>query len=114
MFKYHSSRKERTLLRRAVNDNPATTFFVIIGLLFVTVWLALAWIIPDAKAQTTLEEQGYTNIQIADKDIFAIQWRSCNKTDLARFTATAETPDGISTQLHVCVGPFSADVVRSN
>ena len=102
------------MLRRAVNDNPVTALAVMIGVVLVITWLLLALLVPESKATSTLEKQGYENIHVTDKSIFAIQWRSCDKLDLARFTATAKSPDGTPSQLYVCVSAFSIDVVHSN
>lgn len=102
------------MIRKAFDDHPFTALATIIGVLFLAVWLAIALLVSPAKAQAILEEQGYGNIVVTDKDIFGIQWVSCSKLDLARFTAIAETPEGNFTEVHVCVGPVNTDVIRSN
>lgn len=60
--------------------------------------------VPESKAVTTLETQGFTNVKIVDRDVYFITWKGGDKSDSVRFTARAINPAGKEVTVYVFSG----------
>ncbi len=111
------------LIRRFVIDPINNAFYgvmnffadnatcgVIVGFLIVMVILqfGLASLSTKAGAIRSLENQGYTNVQVTHKAWFMVGLRGCDEKDTARFDMKATTPgtNGVEVELSLCKGLF--------
>ena len=61
-----------------------------------------------------LENQGFSQIQVLDKDIFFLWWNGCGEDDDASFELRALNPVGKKVEMTVCVGwPFKGATIRT-
>ncbi|MDP3778616.1 MAG: hypothetical protein Q8R30_01030 [bacterium] len=83
-----------------------------IGAIVVALFSGL--FIGEQIAIRALENQGFANVRIVDKQWFLVGMRGCGR-DAAKFTARAVNPAQREVDIFVCVGwPFKGATVRSN
>mgnify|MGYP001588828673 CR=1 FL=1 len=86
--------------------------FLVAVLIMVSVFSGL--FVNQSVAVKALENQGFSNIRVIDKQWFLVGLRGCGK-DAAKFIAHAANPIGREVEVFVCVGwPFKGATVRSN
>jgi len=72
------------------------------------------FLVPESKATTALQTQGYSNIQIVDRAWLAIYWRGGAADDVVRFQAQATNPIGQNVKVYIYAGwPFKGATIRS-
>lgn len=85
----------------------------IVGLMIFL--LTLGKFVDESTAIRALEKQGYSNIEVVDKDIWFVSLRGCGDEDVAKFDAVATNPAGKEVDVFVCIGwPFKGATVRTN
>ena len=90
---------------------------LIIGLIIIA-FIALSFcgglLVDEGVAIKTLETQGFSNIQIVDRDWLFIPFRGGAPTDNVRFEAVATNPAGKVVTVYVYAGwPFKAGTIRA-
>lgn len=60
--------------------------------------------VDESVALRALENQGFEQVRILNKDIFFVSLRGCDKSDAAKFDAVAVNPAGKEVQVYVCSG----------
>ena len=94
-----------------------TLFDVMIALLvagLILVSLFSGIFVGPSIAIRALENQGFSNIRIVEKQWFLVSMRGCGQ-DAVKFTARAVNPAHKEVELFVCVGWFfKGATVRSN
>lgn len=86
--------------------------FLVVVLIMVGVFGGL--FVGQSVAVKALENQGFSNIRITDKQWFLVGMRGCG-SDSVKFTAHAVNPAHREVEIFVCVGwPFKGATVRSN
>ena len=86
--------------------------FLTVGVIVVGLFSGI--FIGEQIAVRALENQGFTNVRIVDKQWFLVGMRGCGR-DAAKFTARAVNPAQREVDIFVCVGwPFKGVTVRSN
>lgn len=82
----------------------ATVFVYIFGGLFV----------DSSVAVKALKNQGFTNVQVLDRDWLLVGFRGCDGLDAAKFTVRAVNPVGDTVETCVCSGwPFKNATIRT-
>ncbi|MEK7584654.1 MAG: hypothetical protein AAB490_05390 [Patescibacteria group bacterium] len=77
-------------------------------------WFPGAYV-SDEKIIAAVENQGFSDVRILDKDITFISWRGCGKDDDAAFQVEATNALGKRVPLTACAGwPFKGVTIRSN
>lgn len=67
----------------------------------------------EDKAVSLLENQGFENVEIVERDVFFVSLKGCSEQDVALFTATGTNPIGKEVEVEVCVGwPFKGATMR--
>jgi len=70
--------------------------------------------VSDDSVVTAVENQGYTDVEILDKDIVLVGWAGCSDDDAAAYEVKATNSLGKRVNLLVCAGwPFKGVTVRS-
>lgn len=86
---------------------------IISGILFATL-TGCGAMVSDKDALKAVEDQGFADPKIIDKDITFIDWRGCSKEDDAAYEVEATNAQGKRVTLTVCVGwPFKGATIRS-
>ena len=86
----------------------------VLTVLLIVLLLFAGLLIDQPIAIKALENQGFTNVRITDKQWFLVVMRGCG-SDAAKFTARAKNPIQQEVEIFVCVGwPFKGATVRSN
>jgi len=71
--------------------------------------------VDESLAVQALENQGFTHVEIVERNWFLVGLRGCDSKDAAIFVADATNPIGKKVQLDVCVGwPLKGATLRSN
>jgi hypothetical protein len=90
---------------------------IIAGLIFLSVGLGVLYLqgvsIRPVVAITALTSQGYDNVYVTNKAIFAVSWRGCTHGDVARFTAVAQNLSRKSVEVYVCASFPTGATVRT-
>ncbi len=91
--------------------------FLLIGLIVIAL-IALTFfgglLVDEGVAIKTLETQGFSNIQIVDRDWLFILFRGGAPSDNVRFEAVATNPIGEIVTVYVYAGwPFKAGTIRA-
>ena len=85
------------------------SIIVILFALFVPTGM---WV-PESRAVTALETQGFSDIRVIDKDIWFVGWKG-GHGDAVRFTASATNPIGKQVTVYVFAGwPFKGATIRT-
>lgn len=91
-----------------------TVSLVVLAIVFAVFNVFAGLFVDQSIAIRALENQGFTNVKIVDKQWFAVSMRGCGN-DVAKFLARAVNPAHDEVELFVCVGwPFKGATVRSN
>ena len=78
------------------------------------VWFPGSYV-SDEKIVTAVENQGFSDVKILDKDVTFVSWRGCSKGDDAAFQVEATNSLGKRVPLTACAGwPFKGVTIRSN
>ncbi len=87
---------------------------VVLGVfgLVITFIFARGIYVSEARAVKTLETNGFTDIEIVNKDVFFISWRGCGDSDVAAFDAKAINPNGRLVDISTCHGFLKGGTVR--
>lgn len=65
------------------------------------------------RAEEFVEQQGYTDVQIDDKDMVLVGLRGCGKSDAVQYKFEATAPNGQeNVRIAVCKGLFKAATLR--
>jgi len=84
--------------------------FIFIFVLFISSCGAL---VDEQVAVNALQNAGFTNIKITDKDYILYAFRGCSEDDSVIFMATATNPAKKKVEVSVCAGwPFKGATVR--
>ena len=71
-------------------------------------------LVDEGVAIRTLETQGFSNIQIVDRDWLFVPLRGGSNTDNVRFEAVATNPAGEVVTVYVYAGwPFKGGTIRT-
>ncbi len=89
-------------------------WLVILGILIFEALGGGGIFVEPAKAVRALENQGFTEINIREKQVYFIGWRGCDQTDSARFVGTAKNPVGKVVPVSVCAGVFKGATIRTD
>ena len=71
-------------------------------------------LVPLTKAISALENQGYRNVHIKDRDILFLGLRGCDSYDAVKFEAAAVNAQGDTVDVILCGGVLKGLTVRSN
>lgn len=89
------------------------------GAVALAAYLAFgAGLIADAeygsdRAQRYVEQQGYTDVELIDKDLFLVAWRGCASDDSVAYDFKATAPNGTQNAgVKVCDGLLKAATIR--
>ncbi len=87
----------------------------IIGILITLVLILFRGTLVNSEiAVRALKNQGFTNVEILDKDWLAVGLRGCSSSDCAKFEIKADNSAGKKVNVFVCVGwPFKGATIRS-
>ena len=97
-----------------MEDGEIKIVIYLICLLLVVALSFRGGCVGESSAIRALETQGYSNIRIVDKAIFAMGCRGGDQSDAARFTAIATNSLGKEVKIYVFVGwPFKGATVRT-
>jgi hypothetical protein len=66
----------------------------------------------EEKAKGFAEDQGYSNVQVTDKDIFLPEWRGCGSSDVVGYDLEATSARGVQVELIVCKGILKGATLR--
>ena len=89
-----------------------TVIAILISSLFVCLFPTGIWV-PESRAVTALETQGFSDIRVTDKDIWFVGWKG-GHNDSVRFTASATNPIGKRVTVYVFAGwPFKGATIRT-
>lgn len=83
-------------------------FIVITGIL-----LAEGYFIDEKVAVDALHKQGFTDINITDKNWLFVGFQGCGEDDAVKFTATAKNPRNETVEIYVCTGWLKGATIRS-
>ncbi len=71
-------------------------------------------LVKDQKAITAAETNGFTNVKVLEHDWLLVQFRGCDRSDVARFTISATNPANQQVQFYICSGwLFKGTTIRT-
>ena len=71
-------------------------------------------LIDDENVKKAVEKQGYSSVEILEKNIFFVDWRGCGDDDDAHFSMLATNARGNRVTISACAGwPFKGVTVRT-
>ena len=76
-------------------------------------WLWRGVWVSKEKAILALENSGFKDIVILDKDVTFIEWRGCGSDDTAAFQARAVNANGRTVEVTVCSAWRKGATVRT-
>ncbi len=87
--------------------------FVAVIVLALGANLACGSLASEDRARSLVENQGFTNVVLEDRDNIFVQFKGCSKDDVALFTFNAINSAGRPVTVDVCSGwPFKGATIR--
>jgi hypothetical protein len=77
---------------------------IAVVLVFFVLPNCTGYLVPDSKAVTHLEKEGYSDVQVVSKDVWFVSIRGGATGDVVRFTCEATNPIGQSVTVYVFAG----------
>lgn len=92
-------------------------FFLAIAVLIVLVIAVEAWfgsLVDEQTAINAMKAAGYSDVQIVDRQNWAVSFRGCSKEDAAKFDVVATNARGERVDnAYVCIGwPLKGATIR--
>ncbi|MCK5641793.1 MAG: hypothetical protein KAJ19_13405 [Gammaproteobacteria bacterium] len=83
-------------------------------ILFLLFAFARGVFVSSDRVVRGLAVQGFSEVEITDKDILALGFRGCSSGDAAKYEFTAINPAGVRVSAIACIGLFKGVTVRSD
>jgi hypothetical protein len=97
-----------------MSDKAKIVCYLVIIALALLLECGCGLLANEDTARHALEINGFSNIEIVDRAWFAVGFRGGDRSDAARFTATATNPAGKKVTVYVFVGwPFKGGTIRT-
>ncbi len=105
-------------MKKISTSKGNVTLYDLLGIVVVVVILAAFFFptglwVPESRAVSALETQGFSDIKVTDKDIWFVSLKG-GHGDSVRFTASATNPIGKRVTIYVFSGwPFKGATIRT-
>jgi len=88
--------------------------YIVLFLILVGLDATCGTCVSKESTVNAVEKQGYSNIEVLDKNVFFVSWRGCSGSDDAMFTMKATNSVGKDVEIMACAGwPFKGVTVRT-
>lgn len=110
IMSYYSGYGHRSRARK--DHIPLWFYGVVLFFLLVVVPPIAGAMTSDHKAFGALEQVGYTNVELIDKEVYFIGFKGCGKSNSALFTMRGTDPIGKDRTVVVCAGVLKGGTLR--